>query len=76
MKQGQSGRSVTETKVEPRSRAVNPGGVGQIGIAQGNHVMEKGKVSGGLERMYEGRGYKAPMAGTSSHHSGSQGKHR
>lgn len=76
MKQGQAGRSVTETKVEPKSRAANPGGVGQLGQSQGNHVMDKGRVRGGAEPLYKGRGYEAPMAGTDFHHCGSQGKHR
>ncbi len=69
MKQGRASRSGMEsTKVEPKSRAVDPAGVNQLG----NHVGPARAV----EPLYEGRGYKAPMTGEQSHHCGSQGKHK
>jgi hypothetical protein len=67
MKQGQASHSGTSsTKVEPKSKAVNPEAVADIGLQ---------KVRYKSTPMYEGRGLKAPMVGTSSHKCGSQGKH-
>lgn len=67
MKQGQATRDVSAgTKVEPKPRAVSPEAVANVGIQQ---VYYK-KVP-----IYEGRGLKAPMAGETTHHCGSQGKH-
>ena len=69
MKQGRASRDVRESaKVEPHSRVVDPAGVNQLG----NHVGPARAV----EPLYEGRGYKAPMAGEQHHHCGSQGKHK
>ncbi len=53
-------------KQEPKPRAVNPAAVSELGV----HQVRTKQIS-----MYEGRGYKAPMASASTHRSGSQGKH-
>lgn len=67
MKQGQATTSrVGSTKQEPRSQAVNPGAASSIGLQE---------VRTRSEPLYEGRGLKAPMVGTSIHKCGSQGKH-
>lgn len=59
------------TKVEPKSKAVNPAYPAGMGIMKGNHY------DGGTARvtkvpMYEGRGLKAPMKGVTIHPKGSQ----
>lgn len=67
MKQGKATTSVVgSTKQEPVSKAVNVKAAANIGLAAGK---------GPPTPMYEGRGLKAPMAGTSTHKAGSQGKH-
>jgi len=66
MKQGRAQVETTKgTKVEPNPHAVSPGGVDQLGQA----------VAFKKENVYEGRGLKAPMKGTTQHHCGSQGKY-
>lgn len=68
MKQGQASSSkMGSTKVEPSSMAVNPAAVAELGVHQ---------VRTTSLPMYEGRGLEAPMAGTETHHCGSQGKHK
>ena len=66
MKQGTGNSRMGATKVEPKPRAVSPGAVSDLGIHQ---------LRTRSEPLYQGRGYKAPMAGTSAHKSGTQGKH-
>jgi hypothetical protein len=66
MKQGMGKTTMASTKVEPRSQAVNPEAAAEIG-RQVTHVRSV--------PMYEGRGLQAPMVGSTSHKSGSQGKH-
>jgi len=65
------GRATTSgmgsTKVEPKPKAVNVGYVAQCGIHEVTHT---------TETMYEGRGYEAPGIESSTHHNGSQGRHR
>lgn len=74
-KQGRATHSnVASTKVEPVSRAVPPAYPADLGIMKGNHS-EKGTVNVTKVPMYEGRGLKAPMVGTTAHKSGSQGRH-
>jgi hypothetical protein len=73
MKQGRADRSGSAgRKVEPNPKAVSPCAVSELGSALGN-------VKGGRlitsEPLYEGKGYKAPMSGSSNHKSGSQGRH-
>lgn len=68
MKQGSGRTTDSARKVEPKSMGINPGAVSQIG----NHVGPPRAI----EPMHEGRGLKAPMVGTTQHHTGSQGKHR
>lgn len=53
-------------KQEPKPRVVNPAAVSEIGI----HQVRCKSVS-----MYEGKGFKAPAIQSSTHRSGSQGKH-
>lgn len=69
MKQGRASSSMMgSTKQEPVSKAVNVSAVAQIGIKEVNIGRAKSLP------MYEGRGLSAPMAGTSTHKAGSQGK--
>lgn len=65
MKQG-TGRTSTETKREPISRTVSPGGASQIGIIPETRS----------KPLYEGRGVEAPKANLTVHESGSQGRHK
>jgi hypothetical protein len=67
MKQGPSTSRAGDQKREPISHGVNPCAVAEIGIQQ---------VYTRSEPLYEGRGIEAPMAGTTTHRSGSQGKHK
>jgi hypothetical protein len=77
MKQGRATHSGTaSTKVEPTPHAVNPAYPGQLGISLGNHADHGDTSKTAAVPMYEGRGLKAPMVGSTSHHCGSQGKHR
>lgn len=78
MKQGQASHSgMGSTKVEPRSHAVSPAAVSQIGLKQGNHATgQPAPVRVTKVPMYEGRGLQAPMVGTTSHKAGSQGHHK
>ncbi len=76
MKQGRASHSGTaSTKVEPKANAVPPAYPARMGTFQGNHS-DEGKA-GHVQKipMYEGRGLKAPMKGTTSHPKGSQGQH-
>lgn len=77
MKQGRASRDVMEsTKVEPRSRAVNPGAAGQIGVALGNHVTDKRTSSTYKgEELYPGKGFQAPGVKSQSRNRGSQGRY-
>lgn len=69
MKQGPSRSYIGGRKVEPISKAVDPGYAAQLG----NHV----GVARAIEPMYEGRGFEAPKpAGVTIHDCGSQGKHK
>ena len=64
MKQGSGNSSRGQTKVEPRSYGVNVGSVSGIGLQQ---------VRCENEPMYNGRGFEAPKATTTTiHKSGSQ----
>ena len=67
--QGRADKSGSASqKREPISKGVNPGGVDQLG----NHV----GVARAVTPIFLGPGYKAPMAGTTVHKAGSQGRHR
>ena len=67
MKQGRAGRDVNESsKREPMPKAVGEGAVSRIG---GQCIYTKQPSP-----MRQGAGYKAPMAGSKVHPSGSQGK--
>jgi hypothetical protein len=61
-------------KVEPKSTAVNPAGVANIGISKGNHAENK-DLNSNYPSVDAGRGYSAPGVGTTVHNKGSQGKH-
>ena len=65
MKQGTGKTSISAGKVEPQSKAKNPGKVGSIGLQQLR------------TRPYKnlGEGYKAPIASATNHKRGTQGKH-
>lgn len=66
MKQGRATSSGPGSrKIEPVSKAINPGAVADIGIRQIRMRPHKDL----------GRGYKAPMTSSSNHKSGSQGRH-
>ena len=67
MKQGTGNTTDSGRKVEPTSRGVNPAAVAELGI----HEVRTTSVP-----LYSGRGIEAPKASTTTHPSGSQGKHR
>lgn len=74
MKQGRASISgPADRKMEPNSRAVNPGGAGNLGLSQGNHA-EEGTFTPRITPLYAGRGFEAPAIRTTSHKAGSQGK--
>ena len=77
MKQGRATHSGSgSTKIEPRSKAISPSAVSQIGIKQGNHASDSGHTARVKKiPMYEGRGLEAPMKGKTSHNKGSQGSY-
>lgn len=74
MKQGSGNAIRGDMKTEPISRAVNPGGAGNIGQHFGNHT-EDGTFTPRITPLYAGRGYQAPAIASTSHKSGSQGKY-
>lgn len=63
-----------DTKQEPQSTAINPGGVGNLGSHFGNHA-DCGDFRPRITPMDAGRGYSAPAIRSTSHKSGSQGEH-
>jgi len=71
MKQGHATHTSSGgTKVEPKAHAVSPRAVSDIG----NQVLPaRGHTSTPL---YEGRGLEAPMKSCTTHHCGSQGRHK
>lgn len=77
MKQGRASISGPhDRKIEPMSKAVNPGAVSRIGIKQGDHATDAGdKRLDNYSPMNAGRGYSAPGIGTKTHGRGSQGKY-
>ena len=64
-----------DRKVEPKSKAINPGGVNNLGLAQGNHATDVGTFRPHSTPLNAGRGFSAPSIGTKRHGSGSQGKY-
>lgn len=68
MKQGRATSNTYEPKTEPNSKAVNVSTVAEMGAHQVH-------CDGTSQPLYEGRGYEAPKTSTSTHRSGSQGKH-
>lgn len=67
MKQGTGNSRMGSTKMEPRPRAIAPKVAGSIGQQKIGHS--------NVPQDATGRGYKAPMASSSTHKSGSQGRH-
>ena len=67
MKQGTANSRPGDQKREPIAHAVSPAAVSELGIHQ---------VRATSLPLYEGRGLEAPMQGTTSHPTGSQGKHK
>jgi hypothetical protein len=67
MKQGSGKTTVAGGKIEPRSQGYNTKAVGEIGL----QVQRTKPI-----QVYEGRGIHAPLAGHTTHKSGSQGKHK
>lgn len=68
MKQGKASSSGPGSrKIEPRSKAVSPGAVSNIGNMVG--------MARAVKPLDMGRGYKAPKISGGTHRSGSQGKH-
>ena len=77
MKQGRADSSgAGHRKIEPHSKAINPGGVDAMGQSFGNHSMEGGTGRLVVTQMDAGRGYSAPRIGTTRHPCGSQGRHK
>ena len=76
MKQGRASTSGPhDQKVEPSSKAINPGAVSYIGNKLGNHATEDGSGHTNYTKMDAGRGYRAPEIGSTTHKNGSQGRH-
>lgn len=49
-----------DRKVEPNSRAVNPGGADGIGRPHSNHATDGGDFTPRPTPLYAGKGYEAP----------------
>lgn len=76
MKQGQASSSRPEgRKMEPSPEAKHPGGVANLGLAQGNHASDCGTFTPKITSIDAGRGYMAPGVASTSNKSGSQGKY-
>jgi len=76
MKQGRASISGPhDRKVEPSTKAINPGAVSYIGIKQGNHATDDGSGHTNYTKMDAGRGYRAPSVGSTTHKKGSQGSY-
>jgi hypothetical protein len=57
-------RDVRAPKVEPKPRAVHPGGVGQLGNMQGSHVTRGEDSNYRGDPFYRGKGYATPVGPT------------
>lgn len=80
-------RHVSAPKMEPRAKAINPGGVNMLGNMVGDHITEGRRASKYRgEPLYRGPGYNAPLGitdpvkavgvggGRTIHSCGSQGQ--
>jgi hypothetical protein len=79
MNQGIKSKNVSHRsapKVEPRAKAINPGGVGQLGASQGRHSTNKGDSTYSGEKWSAGRGYATPVGPTSLSNNGPHGEGR
>lgn len=68
MKQGTGKSSYADYKTEPKAKAMSVPAVGALGISK---VYVKP-----IPTLHAGRGYNAPGIDSSTHPSGSQGKHK
>lgn len=75
MKQGTGHSSNSGRKTDPAPKAVNPGGAGNLGLAQGNHASDGGTFPPRITPLYGDRGYEAPPIANTSRKSGSQGSY-
>lgn len=76
MKQGRASSSGPRgQKVEPRSKAINPGGADRIGQPIGNHATDTGDFTPKPTPLNAGRGFSSPGIGTRRHRGGSQGSY-
>jgi hypothetical protein len=55
---------VRAPKIEPRPKAVHPGGVGQLGNMQGSHVTRGEESNYRGDPFYRGKGYATPVGPT------------
>jgi hypothetical protein len=76
MKQGTGNRVRGDQKVEPTSRAINPGGVNNLGSFAGNHTAEGDIPNPRITPLYGDKGYSAPpIRSITSRKGGSQGSY-
>lgn len=75
MKQGTGNRRPGDAKVEPRSHAINPRGIADLGLAQGNHATDSGTFKPNISPIDAGRGYSAPDIRSTNRKGGSQGSY-
>lgn len=75
MKEGRANTIAASRKVEPNSRAVNPGGADALGQSFGNKTMEGVIANPRITPLYDGKGYEAPAIRSTSRKSGSQGSY-
>jgi hypothetical protein len=55
-------REIRAPKAEPRARAINPGGVGQLGNKQGSHATDRRHETPYRgEELVRGKGYNVPV---------------
>lgn len=75
-KQGTGNRQRGDTKTEPSSREVYPGGTNQIGYQNGNHTTDDGDFTPRITPLYGNKGYSAPsIRSITSRKGGSQGSY-
>lgn len=74
MKQGTGNSRSGDRKIEPRNQFVNPGAVAQMGNKMGNHADNRDMTLRPTP-FNAGRGANAPSIGTTTHKSGTQGRH-
>ena len=85
MKQGRASRDTRSGAYrDPRTKAVSPVAVDQLGAMQGNHTTSKGELGRQRESLFSGPGFRGPASmpqkagpggGRTIYPSGGQGKH-